>query len=297
MERVKISVTGGIAAGAGAAVSERVLAVSGMFGIDAGEKRETQDSKRKRSEAETQSSALSPGHFLWRGAVELEIGGGDVVLISGPSGGGKSTLLRRIEAALKKSEGTRVKDEGGNANDETRNAKQGVDAPLETGNRKLDTSCSALSTQSSALSVVRLSEIAVETDRAVVDCFACSLEETLAILSRVGLAEARLWVRRPSELSEGQQFRYRLAKFMASDSDILIADEFCAVLDRVTAKIVAWNLGKFVRGSVGTERPRAAVVATSHEDLCEDLRPNVLVWKGLGSEVRVTRGRGECVTR
>ena len=137
--------------------------------------------------------------------------------------------------------------------------------------------------------MVRLSEIAVERDRAVVDCFALPLEETLSVLSRVGLAEARVWVRRPCELSEGQQFRYRLAKFMASEAQVLFADEFCAVLDRVTAKVVAWNLSKFVRGSLGTGRPRAAVVATSHEDLCADLRPGVLVWKGLGAEIRMSK--------
>ena len=111
-----------------------------------------------------------------------------------------------------------------------------------------------------------LEEVEVERDRAVVDCFGGSLEGALECLSRAGLGEARVWLRPPAELSEGQQFRYRLARMMESSARFLVADEFCATLDRETAKILAWQFGRFVRRS-----GRMAVVATSHEDLAEDL--------------------------
>ncbi len=93
----------------------------------------------------------------------------------------------------------------------------------------------------------------------------------------------------PAELSEGQRFRYRLAQFFASDADILIADEFAATLDRVTARVVAHQLGKFVRA-----RRRAAIVATTHEDLAEDLRPALRIWKGFGDLVVIRAGSPHC---
>jgi len=120
----------------------------------------------------------------------------------------------------------------------------------------------------------RLTDIPLTPDRAVVDCFSQPLAETLALLSRAGLSEARVWLRKPAELSEGEQFRYRLARWMASSAQVLLADEFCAPLDRITARVVAWQLGKFVRAS-----RRCAIVATSHEDLLADLQPTRVIRK------------------
>ena len=140
------------------------------------------------------------------------------------------------------------------------------------------------------LRVARIEGIALAGDRAVIDCFGGSVEAAAGCLARAGLAEAHVLLRAPAELSEGQQFRYRLAQFFASEDDVLIADEFCATLDRVWARGVGFGLGKFVRGSVGTGRPRVAIVATTHEDLAEDLRPGVQVWKGLGTRVEMVRG-------
>ena len=144
------------------------------------------------------------------------------------------------------------------------------------------------------LRVVRMEGIALPGDRAVIDCFDLPVEVAAGCLARAGLAEAHVLLRAPAELSEGQQFRYRLAQFFASEDDVLIADEFCATLDRVTARGVAFGLGKFVRGSVGTGRPRVAIVATTHEDLAEDLLPTVRIWKGLGTRVEVGNGMTNC---
>lgn len=196
--------SGGIQ-GRGGMVSERVLAVAGMFGLGV-----ERDEGRE---------------VLFEG-VKVPTEAGSVVLITGRSGCGKSTLLRMIEGRL------RAEGEG---------------------------------------AVVRLEEIGVEGERALVDCFGCSLEEALGHLARAGLSDARVLMRRPGELSEGQRFRYRLAQFFAGDGRYLVADEFGATLDRVTAKVVAWQLGKFVRGSVGTGRPRSVFLATTQGDLGADL--------------------------
>ncbi|MGN6368188.1 MAG: ATP-binding cassette domain-containing protein [Phycisphaerae bacterium] len=218
---VEIRVEGRVSGGA-VGVSDRVLGVAAMFGL-----------------------AVERGaeRVLFE-AVELEVGPGEVVLITGASGAGKSTLLRRVAGELER--------EG-------------------------------------SLRVVRLEEIEIERDRAVVDCFELPVEVAVGLLGKAGLAEAHVLLRAPAELSEGQQFRYRLAKFFASEGDVLVADEFCATLDRVTARAVAFQVGRFVRESVGSARPRAVVVATTHEDLAEDLRPTVRVWKGVGGRVEIER--------
>lgn len=220
-----------------------------------------------------------------------------------------------------------------------------------------------------------LNEIALP-DVPLVDCFdGAPLDQTLALLSQVGLAEAWSYLRTPAELSEGQRWRLKLALAMrksgesdqpaqgsvsqgcskhqreeagasetagagpsthlnlaheqtlatnnaqmgcsknselmsddarapdeagtgspthstlasedapttnnvevgqAEDSPsplVLMADEFAAVLDRVTAAIVARCLRRSVAASPGL----CAIVATSHEDLTSALSPDIIV--------------------
>jgi ABC-type ATPase with predicted acetyltransferase domain len=128
---------------------------------------------------------------------------------------------------------------------------------------------------------VRLERMALPR-RAVVDCFGMGLEETMGLLARAGLGEPRLWLRSPRALSEGERFRFRLAKWMAGPArKVLVADEFGNGLDRVTARGVAWQLRRFV-----AEGGRAAVVATAHEDLGADLMPARHVRLGLATDGR-----------
>ncbi len=44
-----------------------------------------------------------------------------------------------------------------------------------------------------------------------------------------------LYIRKPQELSDGQRYRFRLAKIIESGAKVWVADEFLAVLDRTTA--------------------------------------------------------------
>lgn len=114
--------------------------------------------------------------------------------------------------------------------------------------------------------------------RAVVDCLALPLEATLELLSRAGLAEARLWLREAAALSEGEKFRLRLALWMARRrAPILVADEFANSLDRVAARAVAWQLRKGMDAAAARGQGRLALVATAHEDLAADLMPAVHV--------------------
>jgi uncharacterized protein len=182
--------------------------------------------------------------------IEIEIPppvGGQIILLNGPSGAGKSRLLSRI------------KEEWGKP-------RRGKPVRCHW---------------------VDMSDICLP-DCAVVDCFPqATLEEALLGLNRVGLAEAWDYIRPPSALSEGQKFRLRLAMglgkaeriprhsrgLLAGGISVLACDEFCAILDRVTARVVARTL----RRTLDHQKNVCAIVATSHDDLVEALRPDVLI--------------------
>lgn len=111
-------------------------------------------------------------------------------------------------------------------------------------------------------SVARLEALPVHQRRPVVECLSCpTLEEALACVARAGLSEAGVLVRRPETLSAGERMRFRLAQWYAGGSEVLVADEFGASLDEVTARIVAYNLKRFLGAQRAAGRPRSAVVA------------------------------------
>ncbi|MEM2107956.1 MAG: GNAT family N-acetyltransferase [Candidatus Bathyarchaeia archaeon] len=129
---------------------------------------------------------------------------------------------------------------------------------------------------------VDLSEVAVDMDKPLIETVGATVEEGLELLSRVGLNDAFLFLRTYSQLSDGQKYRYRIAKLIESGRQWWLMDEFAACLDRDTAKIIAFNLQKIAR-----QQGKAVIVATTHTDLFEDLRPSVHVHKRFGSEISV----------
>lgn len=110
--------------------------------------------------------------------------------------------------------------------------------------------------------------------------------EALNLMNQAGLNDAYLWVRAPNELSDGQKYRFKLAKLIESGAQVWVADEFGAVLDRETAKIVAYNISKAARKAGAT-----LIVATTHGDLVEYLGPTLTIEKLFGERVEVTRSR------
>src|SRR5262249_8440665 len=99
------------------------------------------------------------------------------------------------------------------------------------------------------------------------------LETRLARLSACGLSEARLLLRTPAELSEGQRYRFRLAQALTNGrAPFIAAGEFTATLGRTLAKGGGFNMRKQVtRSGVGL------LADTTHEDIIDDLNPDVLV--------------------
>lgn len=110
-----------------------------------------------------------------------------------------------------------------------------------------------------------------------------STDDAIRILNLAGLNDAYLFVRKPSELSDGQRYRFKVAKLMESGCPVWVADEFGAVLDRVTAKVVAFNIRKFARRCNAT-----VIVATTHQDLLDELAPTLYVKKRFKEKIEVT---------
>ena len=187
-----------------------------------------------------------PPHAVAENVV-LDIRPGDLVLFTGSSGSGKSSLLRAAGAQL-----------------------DAIDA--------------------NAL---------VLPDRPLIAALSGPVEERLKALAACGLSEARLLLRTPAELSDGERCRFRLAYALEgvrnqgsgvrADEDrrqpdsaltpdprilcsFLLADEFAAILDRALAKVLAFNVRKLCsRTGVGF------LLATSHDDLTDDLNPDLHV--------------------
>ena len=118
-----------------------------------------------------------------------------------------------------------------------------------------------------------------------------SLSKPLELFSLVGLSDANLFLRKPSELSDGQRYRFMLAKMIESGAKVWMADEFLALLDRVTAKVIAYNIQKIARKAGAT-----LVVATTHRDMDDDLSPDLFIVKHYREKVKVTGKTDEVET-
>ena len=119
-----------------------------------------------------------------------------------------------------------------------------------------------------------LDDIAIESDKSLVDCIEGDFFSALRVLSRAGLSDAFSVLNQPMRLSDGQKYRYRLARAIAGDKRMIFADEFCSTLDRITAAVIAHNIRK-----LATDSRRTFVLASSHDDLLCDLQPDVIVIK------------------
>ena len=140
--------------------------------------------------------------------------------------------------------------------------------------------------ENQGISVCSFEDIKLE-DKPIVDQVYVnekSLQKTLALFSLVGLSDANLFLRKPSELSDGQRYRFMLAKLIESDAQIWIADEFLAVIDRVTACVIAFNIQKIAR-----QLGKGLVVATTHRDMVNDLAPNVYIEKRYREKIKIER--------
>lgn len=217
-------------------ISSRAVTASAMFGITA-----PSISGPPRGQADYQNAA----HEL-----DFQLQPGQIALITGPSGGGKSSILRALA--------------------------------------ELTHPRSLLVNSIADQSLIALSGCKDAPSRSIVDLFGFSLDHTLSLLAGVGLAEASLFARSFQTLSDGQKHRLFLALSLASpcSHSTIIIDEFCSVLDRLSSRAIAESISKRLRSesihnASGKRKPRL-VVATAHDDLFDHLQPDVLLHVPLG---------------
>lgn len=225
--------------------SERVRRLAAMFGLGLDEER---------------TIAVVP-------RVSLTLAPGRVVFITGASGGGKSTLLRCIRENLEQHHDVRLVEFG---------------CGIEKQCRRR---------YGSEHSSIRKAAF----DLPLVESLGATLGQAVRYLSLAGLGDAPAMLRQPSQLSDGQRHRWLLARCMEKVSgavsaaatapdtlSVLIADEFCSTLDRLTAAIVARNVRKWAVG-----QGVCFIAASAHDDLLEHLDPDTLIVQqpGVGIEV------------
>jgi hypothetical protein len=163
-------------------------------------------------------------HVIAEG-VELPIREGDIVLFTGASGSGKSSLVRAVAAQLQR--------------------EYGGEAVLIVDSLELG-------------------------ERTLIEALPVPVSEAMQLFSACGLGEAQLMLRTPAELSDGQRYRFRLALALAQRPRWVVADEFTATLDRILAKAVAYNVRRLC-----TRTGTGFLLATTHEDIVEDLQPSL----------------------
>ena len=129
---------------------------------------------------------------------------------------------------------------------------------------------------------IDLNEIEVDPDKPIIETVGSTVEQGLELLSKAGLNDAFLFLRSYSQLSDGQKYRYKISKLIESGKRWGLLDEFAAMLDRDTAKVIAYNLQKIAR-----QQGKAIIAATTHSDLQEDLKPSVLIQKRFGEEIKI----------
>lgn len=137
--------------------------------------------------------------------------------------------------------------------------------------------------EADGLKVADLNKVELE-ERPVIELIGKDTNEAAELLAKAGISDAWIYIRKPSELSDGQRYRLKLAKVMSSGADVWIADEFGAVLDRVTAKIVAFSMAKVARRAGKT-----FMVATTHSDMIEELAPDLMITKKFREKVELGR--------
>jgi putative ABC transport system ATP-binding protein len=157
---------------------------------------------------------------------------GDFVSVVGPSGSGKSTLLLMLGGMLSPSQGRILMEDQSvydmHPSDRARLRREKVGFVFQTFN---------LVTYLSALENVQIPLFLAKVDEEA------QAERAVALLERVGLGDRMH--HKPCELSVGQQQRVALARMLANDPAVILADEPTGNLDPETSQQIIGFLEEF----------------------------------------------------
>jgi ABC-type lipoprotein export system ATPase subunit/GNAT superfamily N-acetyltransferase len=96
-------------------------------------------------------------------------------------------------------------------------------------------------------------------------------KEATLLLSAMGLSSVPTWLRPFALLSNGEQYRARLAYKVASakENEVILIDEFTSVVDRDVAKSMSNAIQKYIR-----RENKKIILASCHFDIMEWLLPD-----------------------
>lgn len=195
--------------------------------------------------------------------VDLEIQPGEIVALLGPSGSGKSTMLQAV-GLLEGGFGGSIAIGGVDASQlpsdgrtELRRSKMGFIYQFHH-----------LLPDFNAQENVVLPQLVSNIARADAD------ERAISLLTSLGLSH-RL-THRPSQLSGGEQQRVAVARALANEPQLVLADEPTGNLDEATADKVFEEFLSLVRG-----QGSAALVATHNERLAARMDRVVRLHEGV----------------
>ena len=188
--------------------------------------------------------------------VSLELNRGEVLLIMGPSGSGKTTLLSMMGCILRPTSGE-VSIDGrqvsGLDEDELPDVRRKyIGFVFQSFNL-----FPSLTAQENVELVLRIKH----AERARLAA------QSLALLDRVGLTKKAKLL--PEDLSGGEKQRTALARALAGDPPIILADEPTANLDSRTGRDVLALLRELA------EQSRMAIAIVSHDPKAESLAHRV----------------------